>query len=390
MEQTKLVNLPLIGNVQHGEKIDNKVKEYGYFIAKTKNTHMQSYIEKFDKLFKGKQSIEIEFFCEEPLTKKYVRYNQSGEVCRCPENSNQATQKVKNGWQQIECKGSECQYRQKNEAGKCACNRIGWLKFLIPSISTDRIFLMKITGQTSINQLDNYIKLQKIQGKSIKGLYTLFLYQKEQTNSLCETHKNYLVDIVKKDEFDSNKPIPQNTQNEKELSTINTQNVNNKAEKQKITQIAANKSTTSTIQKQTQNVETEKTADTKTTTKNDTKTSAKKETKSKSKKDNAKSQDKVTETSEKTEKVDLDNCYALLRTFTKKIVYNGQPKEYTMGEFADMNDKISEIAVKPEDANELLECDLGTFVRLEIKDVGNIKFAVNLEFIEKATKKIAA
>lgn len=390
MEQTKLVNLPLIGNVQHGEKIDNKVKEYGYFIAKTKNTHMQSYIEKFDKLFKGKQSIEIEFFCEEPLTKKYVRYNQSGEVCRCPENSNQATQKVKNGWQQIECKGSECQYRQKNEAGKCACNRIGWLKFLIPSISTDRIFLMKITGQTSINQLDNYIKLQKIQGKSIKGLYTLFLYQKEQTNSLCETHKNYLVDIVKKDEFDSNKPIPQNTKNEKELSTINTQNVNNKAEKQKITQIATNKSTTSTIQKQTQNVETEKTADTKTTTKNDTKTSAKKETKSKSKKDNAKSQDKVTETSEKTEKVDLDNCYALLRTFTKKIVYNGQPKEYTMGEFADMNDKISEIAVKPEDAKELLECDLGTFVRLEIKDVGNIKFAVNLEFIEKATKKIAA
>ncbi len=390
MEQTKLVNLPLIGNVQHGEKIDNKVKEYGYFIAKTKNTHMQSYIEKFDKLFKGKQSIEIEFFCEEPLTKKYVRYNQSGEVCRCPENSNQATQKVKNGWQQIECKGSECQYRQKNEAGKCACNRIGWLKFLIPSISTDRIFLMKITGQTSINQLDNYIKLQKIQGKSIKGLYTLFLYQKEQTNSLCETHKNYLVDIVKKDEFDSNKPIPQNTQNEKELSTINTQNVNNKAEKQKITQIAANKSTTSTIQKQTQNVETEKTADTKTTTKSETKTSAKKEIKSKSKKDNAKSQDKVTETSEKTEKVDLDNCYALLRTFTKKIVYNGQPKEYTMGEFADMNDKISEIAVKPEDAKELLECDLGTFVRLEIKDVGNIKFAVNLEFIEKATKKIAA
>ena len=390
MEQTRLVNLPIIGRIQHGEKIDNKVKEYGYFIAKTKNTHMQSYIEKFDKLFKGKQSIEIEFFCEEPLTKKYVRYNQSGEVCRCPENSNQATQKVKNGWQQIECKGPECQYRQKNEAGKCACNRIGWLKFLIPSISTDRIFLMKITGQTSINQLDNYIKLQKIQGKSIKGLYTLFLYQKEQTNSLCETHKNYLVDIVKKDEFKSNKPIPQNTQNEKELSTINTQNVNNKAEKQKITQIAANKSTTSTIQKQTQNVETEKTADTKTTTKSETKTSAKKETKSKSKKDNAKSQDKVTETSEKTEKVDLDNCYALLRTFTKKIVYNGQPKEYTMGEFADMNDKISEIAVKPEDANELLECDLGTFVRLEIKDVGNIKFAVNLEFIEKATKKIAA
>lgn len=387
MEQTRLVNLPIIGRVQHGEKIDNKVKEYGYFIAKTKNTHMQSYIEKFDKLLKGKQSIEIEFFCEEPLTKKYVRYNQSGEVCRCPENSNQATQKVKNGWQQIECKGSECQYRQKNEAGKCACNRIGWLKFLIPSISTDRIFLMKITGQTSINQLDNYIKLQKIQGKSIKGLYTLFLYQKEQTNSLCETHKNYLVDIVKKDEFDSNKPIPQITQNQKELSTGNTQNVNSQVEKQEIMQTITNKSTTSNNVNQEQS---EKEQDNKTVVNKQTETTTKKTTKRKSKKEDSKEQEKTTETPKNTENNNFDDCYALLRTFTKNIMNKGQPKEYVMGEFADMKDQVSEIAIKPEYVDELLECDLGTVVRLDIQDVGNIKFAVKLEFIEKRQKQIAA
>lgn len=96
MKQTQLVNLPVIGRVQHGKKIKNKVIEYGYFIAKSDDSYMQIYLDKFDKLFKGKQSIEIEFFNEEPLSKKYVRYNQSGEVCCSPEGSNKANQRVKN------------------------------------------------------------------------------------------------------------------------------------------------------------------------------------------------------------------------------------------------------------------------------------------------------
>ena len=363
MEQTRLVNLPIIGRVQHGEKINNKVKEYGYFIAKTKNDYMQTYIEKFDKLFKGKQTIDIKFFNEEPLTKKYVRYNQSGEVCRCPEGLKIATKKVKNGWQQIQCDTFNCQYRQKNKSGKCACNRIGWLKFLIPSISTDRIFLMKITGQTSINQLDDYIKLQKIQGNSIIGNYTLFLYQKEQPNSLGETFNNYVLDILKKEDSNSSKPIPQIIQNENELFTINTQNVNNQAKKQGLTQTTVKKPDTSITQKQVQNITSEK---------------------------ELKKQDNETETNKNTENINYDNCYVLLKTFTKNILNKGQKKEYFMGEFADMKDQVSEIAIKPDYIEELSECDLGTVVRLDIQDVGNIKFAVKLEFIQKAQKKIAA
>lgn len=55
---------------------------------------MKIYLDKFDKLVKGKQSIEIEFFNEEPLTKKYVRYNQSGAICHSLDGSNQATMKT--------------------------------------------------------------------------------------------------------------------------------------------------------------------------------------------------------------------------------------------------------------------------------------------------------
>lgn len=374
MQQTKLVNLPIIGRVQHGEKIKNKVIEYGYFIAKSDDEYMKSYLEKFNKIFKGKQSIEIEFFDEEPLSKKYVRYNQSGEVCRSPEGSNQATQRVKNGWQQINCDTYNCQYRQKNEYGKCACNRIGWLKFLIPDVSTDRIFLMKITGQTSINKLDDYIKLQKAQGKSIKGRHIIFLKQIEQSNSLGQTFNNYVLDILKKENVESIKQIPETTEKRKELSTNNDKNVNNAVVNSNITP-SSNTVTQKIVEK------TKEETSTKTTTKD----IPKKENKSKSKRNDNKPKDtKIQENSARDD--NFKNCYALLSTFNEKIA----DRDYLVGEFADMKDQISNIAIRAEDATELEKCDLGTFVRLDVAEIKGRKFAVKLEFIEKMLKKVAA
>ena len=368
MEKTKLVNLPIIGRVQHGEKVDNKVKEYGYFIAKIQDNHMQTYLDRFDKLFKGKQSIDIEFFNEDPLTKKYVRYNQSGEVCRCPEGLNQATQKVKNGWQQVQCAGSECQYRQKNESGKCACNRIGWLKFMIPSVSTDRIFLMRITGQTSINQLSDYINLQKAQGKSIKGHYTLFLQQKEQSNNLGQTFSNYVLDILKNENVSSNKPISQIPQ--KDLVTQNIQENSNKLVNKEVSQ-SADTTTKSSIENTT------------TVKKDENKENTEKEVKSASTK-------KQTEKSEQTES--STNYYGLLSTSTIKITTKtGEQKEYLVGQFVDMDDKMFNIIINPQYADELSECDLGTFVTLDdIREIEGKKFAMKLEFVDKRLKNKAA
>lgn len=375
MQQTKLTNLPVIGRVQHGEKIKNKIIEYGYFIAKSDDIYMKSYLDKFNKLFKGKPNIEIEFFDEEPLSKKYVRYNQSGEVCRSPEGSNNAKQRVKNGWQQINCDTYNCQYRQKNEHGKYACNRIGWLKFLIPDVSTDRIFLMRITGQTSINNLDDYIKLQKAQGKSIKGRYIIFLKQKEQSNSLGQTFNNYVLDILKKENFESIEQIPKTTEKSKELSKDNDKNVNNA-----VVNLNTTPSSSEVKQEVTQTQEIIETLKEETATK-----TTKKGTESKSKKTDDKSKDtKTQETS--VENDNFKNCYVLLNTFNEKI----GDRDYLMGQFADMKDQISNIAIRPEHARELEKCDLGTFVRLDVKEIKGRKFAVKLEFIEKTQKKVVA
>lgn len=144
--------------VQHGIQVPvgnggKRAKELGHFIAKGEDSYMQLFLQKFKNDYEGKTSIEIAFCEDNPLIKKYVRYNQGGKACHCLEGSQTANQKVNNKWQPIEC-SEQCQYRQKDDKGKSACNRIGWLRFLIPSISKDKIWLMKITGQKSINRLD--------------------------------------------------------------------------------------------------------------------------------------------------------------------------------------------------------------------------------------------
>lgn len=349
---------------------------------------MQTYLQKFDKIYKGKQCIDIEFFNDKPLTIKYARYNQSGEVCYCMANSNTANQKTKNGWQSVQC-NSNCQYRQKNEFGKSACNRIGWLKFFIPSVCKDRIFLMRITGQTSLNRLDDYFNLQRVQGNTIKGQYTLFLKQEEQSNSLGKTFNNYVLDILKKDDFISQESIPQNNNRPKENYICNDQNinkkvVNNDTKKENIQSTSENNVNLDNVD----NVTTEKN-----TKKDISKEKIPKGTKSKSKKSEnteIKAESNLKENKISQEKSldneNLDNCYALLSTFNETIAN----KEYLIGEFTDMNDKICNIAIRPEDAEELAKCDLGTFVRLDVSERKGRKFAIKLEFIEKTQKKVVA
>lgn len=360
MEQTKYANLPVIGRVQHGERVDNgkgaiKTKELGHFIAKIQDDFMKMYLERFDELFKGKKSLEIEFFNEEPLSMKYARYNQSGEVCYCSVNSNIAKQKVKNGWQELEC-NSNCQYRQKNEQGKQACNRIGWLKFLIPSICNDRIWLMKITSQTSLDRLKDYFALQKLQGNQIKGHYILFLKQEEHLNFLGKTFNNYVLDILKKDSFNSKQEIPQTIQKPSELSTTNAKTVNNDVTKK--SELTA-KSKTNT---QKENV---------------TKPENKRTTKN-------------VEPIKTIENPDIAKCYVLIGTHTENILKDGKPKEYFIGEFHDMDDNPVDIIIKPEFINNLSESDLGTIVEIDIQEFKERKIAMDIKYVQRVIKNIAA
>lgn len=333
---------------------------------------MQKFLQKFDELYKGKTYIEIEFLTDTPLTKKFVRYNQSGEVCYSLEGQTTGSQKAKNGWQPIECNTEQCQYRQKNEQGKCACNRIAWLKFFIPDICQDRMWLMKITGQTSINRLDSYINLQKALGNPLKGRYILFLKQEEQISKATgQTFNNYVLDLLKKEDFIQINQTPQINKTSTESSTP------------KVNDTVVNKETSTTL---TQITDVTAKSDNKKTTK---KTNEIKDTKNTSKKANK--NDTKTDTEKTTISDEFANHYILADTFEQPITNKqGETKQYVIGNFYDTNDKQCEIVIKPEYAEELKECEFGTVVELEIKEVLGRKFAINLNYVSKLTKKQVA
>lgn len=372
-----------------------RVKDYGYFIAKIQESNMQQYLNKFDELIKGKTTLDIQLLEKDTFTIKRVRYNQGGAACYCMNGEDTGRIKEKNLWKPTPC-NSSCSYLQKDANGKTACNRIAWLKFFIPKISMDRIWLMRITGQQSIDNIDAYIQLQQLQGNSLNNLFTLFLTQKEQTNFLGKTFNNYVLDIVKKGDFISEPQIPQTNQIQKDLSTKNTQNVNNNVEKE------AQNTVAKPITTQKSNTVIKKAEDTK--SKENTKqiqneatnvtgvketTKPKKQTKSKTKNAEEKLKESTNEKQQNTE--NYDNYYVFESLSSETIKTKSGKKEYTIGKFYDMQDKQHNIIVKPKYVSELQNCELGTIVKFtEIKEIEGRKFALDLNFIQKMEKNIAA
>lgn len=383
-----------------GEKIivngRQSVTDYGYFIAKIQESNMQQYLNKFNELIKGKSTLDIQLLEKDTFSIKRVRYNQSGAVCYCMDGKDTGKVKEKNQWKPITC-DSSCSYLVKNEKGKSACNRIAWLKFFIPEITNDRIWLMRITGQQSIDNLDAFFQLQQLQGNSLNNLFTLFLKQEEQVDIFGKTHKNYILDIVKKEDFVSKPQIPQTNQIQKDLSTQNAQNVNNNVEKEQ------QKTTSKSVTTQKSNVETKKIENTEskenttqvqqnetaniTETKEVTK--QKKQTKSKTKK--AEEKQKESKTEEQQEAENYDNYYLFESLSSETIETKSGPKEYTIGKFYDIDDKPYSIIINHKFVPELQNCELGTLVQFtEIKEIEGRKFAINLNFINKMEKNIAA
>lgn len=349
----------------------SKVKELGYFIAKIVDEHMQVYLQRFNELYNEKTSIEIEIIDDFPLSIKYSRANKFGEVCYCKYGTNNAYQKNANGWDNIECKGNECEYRQKDPPD---CKKVAWFKFLIPKVATDRIWLMKITSKQAINTLNDYFKLKKQQGQSIKGKYILFLKKVENSKN-GKTFNNTIVDIMENINFVSNNQNPAQT-----LPTANNQNVNNNAPNMEMT-------------KSTEEVKAQNKLQEKKQYKEQTQKQSGAQVKEQQKKNKSKAKRESTNKIEKItieENPNVDKCYYFTNHHTEQFKKDGVLKEYFIGEFYDMTDKQVNFIVKPELVDIILECGIGSVFEAEIQEFKGKKILTDVKFVQNNEKNIAA
>lgn len=382
MEQVTRTNLPIVGRIQHGEQqVVNqrkRVTELGYFIAKTKNNNMNFLLNRFNEKYPKQTFLNVQFFDEDPLTVRKARYNQGGIVCYCMSGTSKGKQKVSNKWQDIEC-DSNCKYCIKQEGtSKPACNYEGTLKFMLPEISQDRIWIMKITGQQSISNLEEYIEFQKYLGNSLKGTYTIFLNQIEQTNSEGKKFNNFVIDIVKAEDFNSNNNS--NSQIDSKNPIISTQNIDNNIP----SQVPNEKNT----QKDTQKTNRQ----TKTSTKKDAKTNNTNVVTSTSdgKNDSQMKQTQVTdEKKNNAPETHQEHCF-LYDTEYKNFKKSGKDTEYLIAKVADVNDKTTDVVVKPEFREKIEKCDIGTELIIELEKFGENIISKHIEFVNPIPKKVAA
>lgn len=383
MEQVTRTNLPIVGRIQHGEQQfinqRKRVTELGYFIAKTKNSNMNFLLNRFDEKYPKQTFLNVTFFNEDPLTIRRIRYNQGGAVCYCMSGTTKGKQKVSNKWQDIEC-SSNCKYCIKQEgAGKPACNYEGTLKFMLPEISQDRIWIMKITGQQSISNLEEYIGFQKYLGNSLKGTYTIFLNQIEQTNAEGKKFNNFVIDIIKAEDFNSNNNLI--FQNDTKNSVISTENTN-------IVENSIPNQTPTETEKNTKKGTNKTSRPTKKSTKtSDTNVVSSMETE---KADSNLEQPQITnEQNQNVPQTYKEHCF-LYDTEYKNFKKAGKDTEYLIAKVTDENDKTTDVVVKPEFREKMEKCDIGTELILELQKFGENIISKNIEFVRPILKKVAA
>ena len=108
------------------------------------------------------------------------------------------------------------------------------------------------------------------------------------------------------------------------------------------------------------------------------------------KKETKKKKTKKVENVELIENPNMEKCYVLIGTHTENILKDGKPKEYLIGEFHDMNDNPIEAIIKPEFINNLSESDLGTIVEIDIQEFNKRKIAMDIKYVQRVLKNIAA
>lgn len=364
-----------------GEKQINgrkqKVVDHGYFIAKVKDETLSFLRNRFNEKYPQSQMLHIKFFTEDPLSIRNARYNQSGLVCYCNYDQNKGKQKVEGKWTPVEC-SAQCQYRIAEEGKRPACSYEGNLKFLLPDISQDRIWTMKITGYTSIFRLKEYIEFQKYLGHPIIGDYYLFLKKETQTNREGKSFENFILDIVRKEEVDSNS----SNQKQEQVST-NTQKIvdkpiQNSKPKENIsakTDKKVSEPVINTVNVPNNNKDTveKKVATTNAVTVTENKTN-----------------DVKTQNSQHTTDDPFKNYYVLVESFERELQKDGKPTKYQFATFVDQDNKTIDAVISPKFINELSECDTGTTVILDIQTAGKLIIANDIKFVQKCPKNIAA
>lgn len=299
---------------------------------------MKFIAEKFDAKYKGAKIIPIYVCTENPIKRRYVRYNQSGIACKRAFDQEKAIDRKNN---LIEC-NEDCQYRQSEDGKTPACREELNFAFMIPDICQDRAFLLQTKSSNSLSALGDYFDFQKHLGNSIIGKYNLFLQECETTSPDGIRSTHYIYGIVKAEEQETHAIQTTPKVEEKSIDTIPEKQpaeelIETKTEKPNVKESTPKKknptkSKVTETQKQPETpIQEEKSEQTENKEKNET--------------------EKVTD-----EK--MAKYHILLETRTVQLEKDNKQVDYLLGKFSNMKDEEVEAIIHTDYVEEFKKCEL--------------------------------
>lgn len=352
---------PIACVICHGEKkmVDGKEKlfEYDYFLSKCNKDSMKFISQKFDARYKGSKSIPIYVCGENPISRRYVRYNQSGVACKRSFDQEKARDRKNN---LIECNEDTCQYRQSVNGKTPACREELMFTFMMPDICQDRAFLLQTKSSNSLTALGNYFGFQKHLGNSVVGKYNLFLQPTETVSPDGIRSTHYIYGIVKVE--DQELVVAENPVTAEEKFDIII------SEKTPTVEVLEEK-----VEKPVENEPIVK----------------KKATKSKITemlKESVVPETQETTKPEKPTDKEMERYHILLETKTIQLEKGGEKVNYLLGKFSNMKDEEVEAVIHTDYVEEFKQCELGTQVLLDLEKRKERLFVMKCEFLEKQLK----
>lgn len=354
--QTTFSAITVAGSINHGAKQGKEGKErpveLGYFVAQVHDNAMQHLLEKFNSLYKESKEINISFPYENPYSERRVRNNQSGTVCYCLLDHSKGKEKIGQQWFEKDC-SEECEHRMASKGKKPACLIEGILKFMIPEVSSDKIWYLKTKSYYSRQNIRNYINFQKHLNNSLTiGNYKLFLRNKENTIE-GKTFHNFVLDIVKNDDFISNPISNKKTDNTTTLNNVKTVEKSLKGNKSKNVDTAETPTSPIISKEQPNGISIEI------------------------------PKSKKTEPTED----DLQRYYVLIATKDVILNKNGKPTKYLEAKLCNKDSKEISAIIHPKYAKDMSLCELGSQFLMDIEEFGQRLIVNNCEYLVKQLKE---
>ena len=183
----------------------------------------------------------------------------------------------------------------------------------------------------------------------------------------CKTFENFILDIIREEEFDSNNYIKK----QKEVSTNISNNVDNHIQNPK----------------QSENISTK--ADS-TNNSTDNKIVQNNELSVIENKNSKESNTSQISNSQNNAEDKFKNYYVLVESYEKELQKDGKPTKYQFATFVDQYNKTVDAVISPKFIKELIQCDTGTTVILDLKTAGKLTIANDIKFVQKCPKNVAA